>query len=55
MTCLNISMMEMVERDHGKNTMPLVILKGFKFYIEQKQTYHLLFQLKWNQTTQKSN
>jgi hypothetical protein len=35
MTCLNISMMEMVEQDHGmKNIMPLVILKGFKFCME---------------------
>jgi hypothetical protein len=36
MTCLNISMMEMVEQDGMKNIMPLVILKGFKFCMEQK-------------------
>jgi hypothetical protein len=37
MTCLNISMIEMVEQDHGMNNiMPLVILKGFKFCMEQK-------------------
>jgi hypothetical protein len=43
MACLNIIRLEMVDRDHGmKNTMPLVILKGFKFSMEQKQTYRLL-------------
>jgi hypothetical protein len=40
MTCLNISMMEMIERDHGmKNTMPLVILKGFKFCMCKAQKF----------------
>lgn len=43
MTPLNFDRMEMVERDHGvNNIMALVILKGFKFCMEQKQTYHPL-------------
>jgi hypothetical protein len=42
MACLNIIRLEMVDRDHGmKNTMPLVILKRFKFSRRQNERREL--------------